>query len=351
MIDIQAVASAAQSALVPFLELGEEDGHSVPTKVDVIEAGIDGISVVVSDLPHTIDDVADVELAIMRQIEQRTGLKKVNIALSRSSSDEGAVAKNAGPMILAVGSGKGGVGKSTLSTGLALALKDLGLRVGLLDADIYGPSVPKMLGAEGDKTQFADSMLQPVLVDELPTLSIGYMIEPEQAVMWRGPMLVRALKKMLLEADWGDIEILIVDLPPGTGDVQLTLAQNAKLAGAVVVSTPQDMALADARKAISLFNRINVPILGVVENMSGFECPHCGEKSYVFGQGGAENEAIKHSVPFLGSIPLDPALMTAADSGKMNSDCVSGYSGAAAFTTVARNLLSEIFIRKEKHPQ
>ncbi|GLT12231.1 Mrp/NBP35 family ATP-binding protein [Sulfitobacter porphyrae] len=347
MIDTHAVIAAAESAVAYFVNLKEENGKELPVKVNVVEAGIGGVSVVVSDLPYDIVDVAKVEQKILQQIEQHTGLKKVNVALSRSSPQKHAMKQQAKPLILAVGSGKGGVGKSTLSVGLAIALRKLGLRIGILDADIYGPSLPKLLGVESERSRYEDSKLKPVMVDDLPTLSIGYMIEPEQAVMWRGPMLVRALKKMLLEADWGNIEILIIDLPPGTGDVQLTLAQNAQLTGAVIVSTPQDIALADARKAISLFDRIEVPVLGIIENMSGFECPHCGKISDIFGHGGAEREAEKRSVPFLGSIPLDQELMAAADVGEMISRINSERTGASPITAVARNLLSEIFIKRE----
>jgi ATP-binding protein involved in chromosome partitioning len=215
--------------------------------------------------------------------------------------------------IVAVGSGKGGVGKSTLSANLAIALARLGRKVGLVDADIYGPSQPRIMGSH-ERPELADQQIVPVPAHGVRMLSIGQLIEPGTAVAWRGPMTASALSN-LMEGDWGDCEILIVDLPPGTGDVQMTLMQKWKPLGAVIVSTPQDLALIDATRAIDMFRKMDVEVIGLIENMSGFACPHCGEVSDPFGAGGAEAAAGVMKIPFLGRIPLRMAIREASDSG------------------------------------
>ncbi|MFT3964823.1 MAG: Mrp/NBP35 family ATP-binding protein [Sphingobium sp.] len=223
--------------------------------------------------------------------------------------------KTAGPRIIAVGSGKGGVGKSTLSVNLAVALSRLGFKVGMVDADIHGPSLPRLLSSEGVKPRAQDSRMIPVANDHgVPMLSMGHLIEPGQAIAWRGPMAGNALGQ-LLDAHWQGIEILVVDLPPGTGDIQLTMIQKHRPAGAVIVSTPQDLALIDATRAISLFNQAGVPIIGLVENMSGYACPHCGEISDPFGHGGAEDAARDMDIDFLGRVPLEIGIRRASDRG------------------------------------
>ena len=217
--------------------------------------------------------------------------------------------------ILAVGSGKGGVGKSTLSANLAVALQALGHRVGLVDADIYGPSQPRLMGSEGVKPRAEEKQLIPVISPTgMPMLSMGHLVEPGRAIAWRGPMAAGALAQ-LVEAKWGTVDLLVVDLPPGTGDVQLSMIQKFKPAGAVIVSTPQDLALIDATRAVNLFAQANVPLVGLVENMAGYICPHCGELSDPFGRGGAEAAAGDMDLPFLGRIPLDIAIRTASDAG------------------------------------
>lgn len=220
-----------------------------------------------------------------------------------------------GPRIIAVGSGKGGVGKSTLSVNLAVALHRLGLRVGLVDADIHGPSLPRLLGTD-QRPMARDNRMIPVpTAAGVPFLSTGLIAEPGQAIAWRGPMASRALEQ-LITADWSGIDWLVVDLPPGTGDVQLSMIQKHKPVGAVIVSTPQDLALIDARRAVSLFDQVGVPIIGIVENMAGYVCPHCGEVSDPFGSGGAEAEAREAGVPFLGRVPLSHAIRRDSDDGK-----------------------------------
>jgi len=215
--------------------------------------------------------------------------------------------------IIAVGSGKGGVGKSTVAANIAIALARMGKKVGLVDADIYGPSQPRIMGQTG-RPELIDEMIVPTPAWGVRMLSIGQLIEPGTAVAWRGPMTASALSS-LMEGDWGDCEILIVDLPPGTGDVQMTLIQKWKPAGAVIVSTPQDLSLMDATRAIDMFRKMHVEVIGFVENMAGYQCPHCGETSEPFGSGGAEAAAGVMGIPFLGRIPLTLSIRQASDAG------------------------------------
>ena len=218
--------------------------------------------------------------------------------------------------ILAVGSGKGGVGKSTMSANLAIALHRLGGRIGLVDADIYGPSQPRLFGVEGRRPTAIGSKLDPLATPAgVPILSIGSLVEPGKALAWRGPMTGGALGQMV-EAEWGDVETLVVDLPPGTGDVQITMLKSHKPAGAVIVSTPQDLALIDARRAIDLFREFEVPVVGLIENMAGYACPHCGEVSDPFGRGGAEAAAAELGIPFLGRVPLEMSIRASSDAGQ-----------------------------------
>lgn len=238
--------------------------------------------------------------------------------------------------IVAVGSGKGGVGKSTLAANLAVALARMGRKVGLVDADIYGPSQPRLLASEGEKPEARDKKLVPVPGRwGVPLLSMGHLVEPGQAIAWRGPMAGNALAQ-LVDAQWGDAEILIVDLPPGTGDVQLTMLQRFKPAGAVIVSTPQDLALMDAARAIGLFGQGQVPIIGMVENMAGYACPHCGEVSDPFGSGGAEAAARDKGIAFLGRVPLDLAIRRDSDAGK--PPAAGEGPRAEAFAGIARHV-------------
>ena len=218
--------------------------------------------------------------------------------------------------IIAVASGKGGVGKSTLAVNLALGLRDLGLKVGILDADIYGPSLPKLLAIRERPQSAGGTRLKPIVRHGMPVMSIGFLIEEETPMIWRGPMVMSALTQMLREVEWGTLDVMIVDMPPGTGDAQLTMAQQVPLKGAVIVSTPQDLALIDARRGIAMFRRVNVPILGIVENMSTFVCPHCGTRSDIFGHGGARQEAERLGVPFLGEVPLDIVIRENSDAGQ-----------------------------------
>jgi ATP-binding protein involved in chromosome partitioning len=217
--------------------------------------------------------------------------------------------------IIAVASGKGGVGKSTTAVNLALGLRDLGLKVGVLDADIYGPSIPKLLAIRGKPQTIGGTRLRPMDGYGLKVMSIGFLIEEETPMIWRGPMVMSALTQMLREVDWAPLDVLVVDMPPGTGDAQLTMAQQVPLKGAVIVSTPQDLALVDARRGIAMFRRVNVPVLGIVENMSYFLCPDCGSRADIFGHGGARHEAERQGVAFLGEVPLHMDIREKSDAG------------------------------------
>ena len=217
--------------------------------------------------------------------------------------------------IIAVASGKGGVGKSTTAVNLALGLAALGLRVGILDADIYGPSLPKLLAIKERPQTLGGTRLKPITRYGLTVMSIGFLIDEETPMIWRGPMVISALTQMLREVEWGPLDVMVVDMPPGTGDAQLTMAQQVPLKGAVIVSTPQDLALIDARRGISMFKRVNVPVLGVIENMSYFLCPHCGTRSDIFSHGGARHEAERLGVPFLGEVPLHMTIREKSDAG------------------------------------
>jgi|HubBroStandDraft_6_1064221.scaffolds.fasta_scaffold67637_2 ATP-binding protein involved in chromosome partitioning len=230
--------------------------------------------------------------------------------------------------IVAVASGKGGVGKSTVAANLALALKANGLRVGVLDADIYGPSMPRMLGISGRPTMADAKILRPMENYGLKCMSIGFLVPEDTPMIWRGPMVMSALQQMLRDVAWGELDIMIVDMPPGTGDAQLTMAQQVALAGAVIVSTPQDIALIDARKGLNMFRKVDVPVLGIIENMSYFLCPHCGGRSDIFSHGGARREAERLGTDFLGEVPLDLVIRETSDEGRpiTVSDPTSPYS-------------------------
>jgi ATP-binding protein involved in chromosome partitioning len=265
------------------------------------------------------------EEAVRVSLLGQPGVREVRVAMT---AERGGAGRK--PRIIAVASGKGGVGKSTLSANLAVALARLGRKVGLVDADIYGPSQPRLLATEGMKPEAHDKKLIPVPSPYgVPMLSMGHLIEPGRAIAWRGPMAGNALSQ-LIDAHWGDTELLVVDLPPGTGDVQLTMVQRFKPDGAVIVSTPQDLALMDATRAMQLFEQTQVPVIGLVENMAGYICPHCGEASDPFGHGGAESAARDMGQAFLGRIPLDMAIRVAAGDGPQ----------AEAFAAIARRVLT-----------
>lgn len=268
---------------------------------------------------------------IEARLKQVDGVNEVRIAMTSARTQR---------MLVAIASGKGGVGKSTVSTNLAIALKRLGLKTGLVDADIYGPSQPRLTDTEGKRPVAEGQKL--VAVDTpfgVPLLSMGHLVKPGQAIAWRGPMAGNALGQ-LIDAEWGDANVLIADMPPGTGDVQLSMVQKHKPIGAVIVSTPQDLALIDATRAIDLFRTSDVPIIGIIENMSGYACPHCGEISDPFGSGGAEAAAKEMGVPFLGRIPLAMDIRAASDAGQ--PPAAGNGPHAAAFMSIAEQLAAWI---------
>jgi ATP-binding protein involved in chromosome partitioning len=267
------------------------------------------------------------EIAVRDAVRSMDAVREVRIAMTADKPKR---------QVIAVASGKGGVGKSTLSANLAIALSRQGRKVGLVDADIYGPSQPRLMANEGQRPEAHDGKLVPVASPYgVPLLSMGHLVQPGQAIAWRGPMTANAMGQ-LIDAQWGDADTLVVDLPPGTGDVQLTMMQRHKPTGAVIVSTPQDLALMDAARAIQMFQSGDVPIVGLVENMAGYVCPNCGEESEPFGQGGAEAAARSMGLPFLGRIPLDLTIRQDSDAGR--PPAASDGAAGEAFAAVARRV-------------
>jgi ATP-binding protein involved in chromosome partitioning len=284
-----------------------------------------------------IVDATGLSESEQRALEQ--GLREAALAIP--GVEEARIAMTAakrGRTLVAIGSGKGGVGKSTLAANLAIALTRLGQKVGLIDADIYGPSQPTLFNTKA-RAEARDKQLIPLEAHGVKLLSVGHLVAEGTALAWRGPMASGALTQ-LIEADWGDAELILVDLPPGTGDVQLSLIQKARPTAAVIVSTPQDLSLIDAARAIDLFEKTHVPVAGVIENMSGYDCPHCGQPSDPFGQGGAEAEAKRLGVAFLGRLPLSPSLREASDAG--NPPAAGDGPAADAFADLARKLLVQL---------
>ena len=253
--------------------------------------------------------------------------------------------------MVAVASGKGGVGKSTTAVNLALGLRAEGRRVGVLDADVYGPSLPRLLGTVGRKPGVAGKSLLPVEAFGMATMSMGYLASEDQATIWRGPMVAGALRQFLHAVRWGALDALVVDFPPGTGDAHLTLAQSTPIAGAVIVSTPQDIALLDARKGVRMFEKVAVPVLGIVENMSYFACPHCGGRSEIFGHGGARREADALEAPFLGEIPLDARICETSDAGTPVVAADPDGPQAAAYRALARAVAERLSARGPADPR
>ena len=244
--------------------------------------------------------------------------------------------------IIAVASGKGGVGKSTVAANLALSLAAQGQRVGLMDADIYGPSMPRMMGIKGQKPEAVNGRLEPVTAHGLKVMSMGFMVEEETPMIWRGPMIQSALRQFLEDVNWGSLDVLVVDLPPGTGDAQLTMAQKVPLSGAVIVSTPQDIALIDARKGLAMFEKVGIPVLGIIENMSQFICPNCDHETHIFGHGGARAEADKLGCKFLGEIPLELSVREQSDAGVPVVISDPESNAAKVFQAVATSVTSQL---------
>lgn len=312
------------------------DGGTLVSKDMLRAVQIDGGTVrfvIEAPTPEQAKMMEPLRAVAERCVAAIPGVNKVSVALTAHGPAATAPAApslkvgghpkpQAGPMkpagvdrILVVGSGKGGVGKSTVSSNLAVALAKQGRKVGLLDADIYGPSQPRMMGVSKRPASPDGKTIEPLTAHGVTLMSIGLMLDPDKAVVWRGPMLMGAMQQMLGQVNWGDLDVLIIDLPPGTGDVQLTLGQKAELTGAIVVSTPQDVALIDARKAIDMFHTLKTPILGMVENMSMYHCPKCGHEAHIFGHGGVAEEADKMGVPLLAQLPIDLDTRLGGDGG------------------------------------
>ena len=295
-----------------FLQVTSED-------TDIYKDIIRLLKINISQIP----DILSVNIALTHEKNEKKPEKKFKID-----------AKN----IVAVASGKGGVGKSTFSVNLSIALNSIGMKVGLLDADIYGPSVPRMMGISKKPEMSDNKKLIPVENYGIKCMSIGFILDDEAPTIWRGPMVMKALEQMFNGVEWGKLDYLIIDLPPGTGDAQLSLAQNSKLTGSIVISTPQEVALTDARKGINMFKKVEVPIIGIVQNMSYFVCNNCDEKHYIFSQDGVLKEAEKYNIPFLGSIPIDKELRKQSDEG--NPSCIDNPDSEISkkYISIAKNL-------------
>tara|TARA_Y100001936_G_scaffold185969_1_gene183764 strand:+ start:477 stop:1511 length:1035 start_codon:yes stop_codon:yes gene_type:complete len=266
---------------------------------------------------NDISSYKDILKLLKSSIQQIPGVLSVNIALTSNKAQKKQEKKFRidAQNIIAIASGKGGVGKSTFAVNISVGLKSLGFKVGLLDADIYGPSIPRMMGVSKKPEMNESKKLVPLISHGVKCMSIGFIIDNEAPTIWRGPMVMKALEQMFNGVEWGELDFLIIDLPPGTGDAQLTLAQSSKLSGSIVISTPQDVALTDAKKGINMFKKVNVPILGMVENMSYFICDKCDEKHYIFSTDGVRKEADKLNIRFLGEIPIDKTLRKQSDEG------------------------------------
>ncbi|KPV40988.1 hypothetical protein AN478_03360 [Thiohalorhabdus denitrificans] len=286
-------------------------------------------------------------------VEAVEGVKKVDVTMEgrirAHKVQQGVQLMEGVKNVIAVASGKGGVGKSTTAVNLALGLAACGAKVGILDADIYGPSIPRMLGVSGKPTSKDGKTLEPKEAYGLKAMSIGFLIDEETPMVWRGPMVMQALEQLLGDTNWGELDYLVVDLPPGTGDTQLTLSQKVPLTGSVIVSTPQDIALLDARRGFQMFEKVGVPSLGIVENMSLFICPNCGEETDIFSHGGGQQFADDYGVEFLGSVPLDAGIREQADTGHPTVAAAPDSRQAEIYQTIANAVAVEIAKQGEDH--
>jgi len=290
---------------------------------------------------------------IVAALAELDGIGEVEVEVS-SQIKSHAVQQNLKPLpgiknIIAVASGKGGVGKSTTAVNLALALQAEGARVGILDADIYGPSVPRMLGCRGQPESTDGKSLEPMIGHGIQSMSIGYLVEEDTPMIWRGPMVTQALEQLLNDTHWNDIDYLIIDLPPGTGDTQLTLAQRIPVSGAVIVTTPQDIALLDARKGLKMFEKVEVPVLGIIENMSIHICSQCGHSEHIFGEGGGERMSAEHGVDLLGSLPLDIHIREQADSGNPTVAAMADSQISSIYRSIARKTAAKLATKARDH--
>lgn len=332
-------------------------------RIEDIKISLNGDVIVVLQSTSQSSEVGAVRQKIEEAVTNMPDIKKAMIILTeqkQASTAPAPVVKqkplseipNLPPVIIAVASGKGGVGKSTVAVNLAIALSQTGKKVGILDADIYGPSQPRLLGVQNAKSeQGADGQLEPIEACGLKAMSMGFLVNEETAMIWRGPMAQSALLQMLRDVNWTGLDILVIDMPPGTGDIHLTLAQKVPLSGGVVVSTPQDIALIDARKGLEMFKKVAVPILGIIENMSYYCCPECGHRDNIFGHGGARAEADKIGVPFLGEIPLDSFVRSTSDAGIPLTFSATESEQAKTFKNMAERILSGLSAAQRPAPR
>tara|TARA_B100000575_G_scaffold53901_1_gene40437 strand:+ start:1740 stop:2774 length:1035 start_codon:yes stop_codon:yes gene_type:complete len=313
----------------------EEENNNISA---IVKNGHVNITLTISE--NNNEKYEKISASLKQKIDKIPNVLSTNIILTseKKNNETERKFKIDAKEIIAVASGKGGVGKSTFAVNLAVALKTLGLNVGILDADIYGPSIPRMMGISGRPQASSNKKLIPLENYGIKCMSIGFLISVDTPTIWRGPMVMKALEQMFNGVEWGRLDYLIIDLPPGTGDAQLTLAQSSKLSGSIIVSTPQDVALIDARKGINMFKRVDVKVLGLVENMSYFLCDNCNEKHYIFSKDGVKNEAEKFEIPFLGEIPIDKRLREQSDEGKPS--CIDDPDNAISkkYITIAENL-------------
>ena len=351
MTDAAINPQAVLDALADFQD--PETGRGVVRQEQVRDVRVDArrLSLVLALTTHSAPLWAETREACVNLLRRRfPSLEQVDVALAehvRKPEKLGQIGLTA-KSVVAVGSGKGGVGKSTIAASLAFGLKHAGCRVGLMDADVYGPSIPHLLGLTG-RPEIVDKRIQPIDCDGMPVMSMGFLVPPDKAVVWRGPMLHGAIQQFLRDTAWGDLDYLVIDMPPGTGDIALTLSQLLPLTGAVVVCTPQDVALLDAVKAIGMFRQVNIPILGMVENMSYFLCPDNGKRYDIFGSGGAKKRALELDIPFLGEVPINIGIRVNGDEGRTANNYDLADS-APFFERISHNLAKTIAERHREKP-
>jgi len=346
------VENALRELIDPYLEQDLMDAKVVKN-IAVDEADAVSVGIVLGFPANGYVD--ELKGTVAAKLDRLAGVTATQVDVSWKL-DAHKVQKGVEPLkniknIIAIASGKGGVGKSTVAVNIALALSAEGATVGILDADIYGPSQPRMLGVSGQPESRDGKSLEPKVSYHLQSMSIGYLIDEETPMIWRGPMVTQALEQLLKDTNWRDVDYLIVDLPPGTGDTQLTLAQKIPVSGAVIVTTPQDIALIDARKGLKMFEKVQVPVLGVVENMSIHICPRCGHEEHIFGAGGGRRMAEQHAVDFLGALPLDASIREDTDEGKPS--VVKDPDGAigTAYRQIARRIAARLSLKSKDYSQ
>jgi len=351
MADVPVTREMVENALAKLPD--PETGRSLARMDQIRQVTIDGRGVEVALGLTTWSGLlweetrAEAERVLREKLPAGTNVRVRIVEFVRPPERIGEIGLTA-KSVIAVGSGKGGVGKSTIAASIAYGLKNSGAAVGLMDADVYGPSIPHLLGVN-ERPHLQDGKLQPIMKDDIRIMSMGFLVPPGEAVVWRGPMLHGAITQFLRDTDWGHLDYLIIDMPPGTGDIALTLSQILPLTGSVVVCTPQDVALLDAVKAIAMFRKVNIPLLGMVENMSYFNCPDCGKRYDIFGSGGAEKRAKELDVPFLGAVPINIGIRQRGDAGETGGN-FTDESTASYYRDICYNLVREISTKHRAEP-